>query len=144
MKEQEITHQITAFFAQQTEKKRQELMTVHALILANDPHLKCWFFDGTNDENRQVANPTIGYGTHHIHYANGSSREFFKVGLSANKTGMSIYFMAIKDKTYLQSKFGASLGKAKITGYCIRINQLKEVNLEVLSQLLTEGLQVES
>ena len=36
-----------------------------------------------------------------LKYADGTTREFYQIGLSANKTGISVYIMGIEDKKYL-------------------------------------------
>lgn len=42
-------------------------------------------------DGKVVANPNIGYGVYPIAYADGSSRESYRIGLSANTTGISVY-----------------------------------------------------
>ena len=56
--------------------------------------------------NHTVSNPTIGYGLHTIEYANGKRREFFQIGVSGNKTGISVYILGLKDKKYLAQTYG--------------------------------------
>ena len=41
----------------------------------------------------------------------------FQIGLSANKTGISVYILGIEDKKYLAQTYGKDLGKASVTGY---------------------------
>jgi hypothetical protein len=48
--------------------------------------------------------------------------------------------MGIKDKTYLAATFGDTIGKASVTGYCIKFKTLKQVNLEVLEAAIRFGL----
>jgi len=72
-------------------------------------------------------------------YANGKTREFFKIGLSANKTGISVYILGIEDKTYLAKTFGKEIGKASVTGYCIKFKMLKDINLDILKTALQYG-----
>ena len=62
--------------------------------------------------------------------------------MSANKTGISIYILGIKDKTYLAQTYGKELGKAKVTGYCIRFNKLKDINIKVLEAAIRYGVEV--
>ena len=69
-----------------------------------------------------MANPNIGYGAYTITYADGSSREFYRIGLSANTTGISVYVLGLDDKTYLARTYGDSIGKASVTGYCIKFS----------------------
>jgi hypothetical protein len=52
--------------------------------------------------------------------------------LSANTTGISVYILGIKDKKYLAETYGKKLGKASVTGYCIKFKTLKDINIETL------------
>jgi len=131
--------QIKAYIASQPEPKRSEIQELHRRTLQISPKCKLWFDNGKNSENKTVANPTIGYGSHIIEYANGTSREFFQIGISANKTGISVYILGIKDKTYLAKTFGNGLGKASVTGYCIKFKTLKDVNIHVLEAAIEYG-----
>ncbi len=38
----------------------------------------------------------------------------------------------IEDKTYLPQKYGKRLGKAEVTGYCIRFKKLKDIHKDIL------------
>lgn len=93
------------------------------------PGCKLWFLDGKNSENKTVANPNIGYGVYNIKYADGTTKAFYQIGLSANTTGISVYIMGIKDKKYLTNTYGKNLGKASITGYCIKFKTLKDIEI---------------
>jgi hypothetical protein len=124
--------QIDTYLASQPEPKRSELQALHELVLQVSPACQLWFSDGKNSDGKIVSNPNIGYGCYTIQYADGTSREFYQVGLSANTTGISVYIMGIKDKTYLAATFGDTIGKASVTGYCIKFKTLKHINLEIL------------
>lgn len=135
-----ITQQIKNYIASQPEPKRGDLQTLHDLTLSLAPKAKLWFTDGKNAEGKVVSNPNIGYGNYTIKYADGSTREFYRVGLSANTTGISVYILGLADKTYLTNTFGKTLGKATITGYCIKFKTLKDVHLETLKAAIYHGL----
>lgn len=137
-----IQEQIENNITSQPEPKRSDMQTLHMRILQTLPGCKLWFDDGKNVENKIVTNPTIGYGLQTIKYADGSTKQFFQIGLSANKTGISVYILGIKDKTYLAQTFGKELGKASVTGYCIRFNKLKDINLNVLESAIRYGVKV--
>src|SRR5438445_1028311 len=111
-----VQEQIKQYITSQPEPKRSEMQELHLLTLHVLPAGKLWFFDGKNSEGKTIANPTIGYGLHTIKYANGTTRDFFQIGMSANKTGISINILGIEDKTYLAQTFGKELGKASVTG----------------------------
>ena len=120
------------------------MQDLHRVILQIMPTCKLWFLDGKNSENKTVSNPNIGYGAYTIKYADGSIREFYQIGLSANKTGISVYIMGIEDKKYLAETFGKELGKASVTGYCIRFKALEDINLEILEAAIRYGFEAQS
>jgi Domain of unknown function (DU1801) len=127
-----VPEQIKKYIASQPEPKRSDLRELHRLTLQASPGCKLWFSDGKDSKNRTVSNPTIGYGLHTIKYADGKSREFFRIGVSGNKTGISVYVIGLKDKKYLAKTYGKKLGKASVTGYCIRFKTLKDIDLPTL------------
>ena len=132
-----------AYLASQPEPKQTDLRRLHAHLLAEFPGCRLWFNDGTNEDGKVVANPNIGYGVHTITYADGSSREFYRIGLCANTTGISVYVLGLDDKTYLTRTYGASIGKASVTGYCIKFKRLSVVNSEVLHAAIRHGMTVD-
>jgi len=134
-----VKEQIKKYIAGQPEPKRRDMQELHRLTLQMLPGCKLWFFDGKNSEDKTVANPTIGYGFHTIKYANGTTRDFFQIGMSANKTGISIYILGIKDKTYLARTYGKKLGKASVSGYCIKFKTLQDVNIDTLEAAIRYG-----
>lgn len=131
-----IEQQIQNYITSQPEPKNSELQTLHHLILTAMPECKLWFLDGKNDEGKVVSNPNIGYGVHMMKYANGSTKEFYKIGLSANTTGISVYIMGIDDKKFLAETYGKRLGKASVTGYCIKFKTLKDIDIDVLEEAI--------
>lgn len=136
-------NQIHNYITSLPEPKRGEMELLHQMILKINPKIQLWYEDGLNDEGKVISNPNIGYGTYTINYANGKSREFFRIGLSANTKGISVYIMGIEDKKYLLDNFGSTIGKAKVTGYCINFKTIHDIQLEVLAEVLKFGLEQE-
>ncbi|MCX6152667.1 MAG: DUF1801 domain-containing protein [Candidatus Kapabacteria bacterium] len=136
-----IQEQIKEYIETQPEPKRSEMQELHRIILEIFPDCKLWYLDGKNSEGKIVSNPNIGYGCQTIKYADGTSREFYQVGLSANKTGISVYILGIEDKTYLAKTYGGKLGKASVTGYCIKFKTLKDINIDILEASIRYGLE---
>ncbi|MCP9768923.1 DUF1801 domain-containing protein [Lacihabitans sp. LS3-19] len=134
-----ISDQIKDYIYSQTEPKRSEMQELNDLILQIMPDCKLWFLDGKDEKGKIVSNPNIGFGKYTIKYANGSTKEFYQIGLSANTTGISVYIMGISDKTYLAQTFGEKLGKVSVSGYCIRFKTLKDINIEVLKDAIKYG-----
>jgi len=136
----DVREQIDRYIDDQPAAKRQELQDLHRRILAIAPDAQLWFLDGRDGAGKIVSNPNIGYGAQTLDYADGSSRAFYKLGLSANTSGLSVYVMGLKDKAFLSQTYGSRLGKAKITGYCIRFRSLKDVDVGVLEEVFAGAL----
>jgi uncharacterized protein DUF1801 len=134
-----IQEQIQKYITGQPEPKRSDMQALHHVILQVMPACKLWFLDGKDSEGKTVSNPNIGYGSHTMKYADGTTREFYQIGLSANKTGISVYILGIEDKKYLAQTYGKELGKASVTGYCIRFKTLKDINIEILEAAIRFG-----
>ena len=127
-----VQEQIITYITGQPEPKRSAMQELHRIILEVMPACKLWFMDGKNSENKTVSNPNIGYGFHTIKYADGKTRAFYQIGMSENTTGISVYILGIKDKTYLAKTYGKEIGKASVSGYCIKFKTLKDLNIEIL------------
>jgi hypothetical protein len=139
-----VQEQIKEYISSQSEPKRSDMQELHRFILQVLPGCKLWFLDGKNSENKIVSNPNVGYGSYTIKYANGTTREFYQIGMSANTTGISIYILGIEDKTYLAQTYGKTLGKASISGYCIKFKTLKDININILGAAIQYGVKVTS
>lgn len=142
-----VQAQIKKYIASQPEPKRSEMQELHNTILTLMPACKLWYLDGKDDTGKIVSNPNIGYGIQTMKYADtradgkGKTREFYQIGLSANTTGISVYIIGLNDKTYLAKTFGKELGKASVTGYCIKFKSLKDINIDVLQKAIRYGVE---
>ncbi len=139
-----VQAQINEYIASQPEPKRCDMQELNRIILEVNPACKLWFLDGKNSENKAVSNPNIGYGLHTIKYVDGKTREFYQIGICANKTGISVYIFGISDKTYLAKTYGEKIGKASVTGYCIKFKTLKDINIEILEAVIREGFEAQN
>jgi hypothetical protein len=135
-----VQEQIKEYIAAQSEPKRSEMQELHGMILALMLGCKLWFLDGKDEKGKIVSNPNIGYGSQTIEYANGKTREFYQIGVSANTTGISVYIMGVENKKYLAQTFGQDLGKASVTGYCIKFKTLTDINVGVLKAAIQYGI----
>lgn len=136
-----VHKQIKDYIAAQPEPKRSDMQELHNIILNIMPDCKLWFLDGRDEDGRTVSNPNIGYGVQTIKYADGKTREFYQIGISANTTGISVYIMGIKDKKYLAETFGEKLGKASVTGYCIKFRTLQNIDIDTLVDAMRYGVE---
>jgi hypothetical protein len=139
-----VQEQIKKYITIQPEPKRSDMHELHRIILHVMPACKVWFLDGKDSKGKTVSNPNIGYGAYTIKYADGTTKEFYQIGLSANTTGISVYIMGIEDKTYLPETFGKNLGKASVTGYCIKFKTLKDIDLSILEAAIRYGIKATS
>ena len=136
-----VQEQIKEYINSQPEPKRSDMQALHRFILQVIPASKLWFLDGKNSENKTVSNPNIGYGIQTIKNADGKNREFYQIGLSANTTGISVYILGIKDKKYLARTYGTELGKASVSGYCIKFKALNDINIDILGEAIRHGIE---
>jgi Domain of unknown function (DU1801) len=136
-----IQKQINEYISSQPEPKRSEMQALHELIFQVLQGCKLWFLDGKDGEGKTVSNPNIGYGNQTIKYADGTTKAFYQIGLSANTTGISVYIIGLKDKTYLAQRYGKDLGKASVSGYCIKFKTLKVINIDVLEAAIRYGVE---
>ena len=135
-----IQEQIKIYIASLPEPKRSDIEALHKRILQALPKGKLWFLDGKDDNGKIVSNPNIGYGLQTIKYADGKTKEFYQIGISANMTGISVYIMGIGNKKYLPETYGKTIGKANITGYCIKFKTLKDINIDTLLSAIRDGV----
>ncbi len=61
--------------------------------------------------------------------------------MSANTVGISVYIIGIQDKKYLPETYGKIIGKASITGYCIKFKMLKDINIDTLVAAIRDGVE---
>ncbi len=136
-----IQEQIKKYIESQPEPKRADIEVLHKCMLQALPKCKLWFLDGKDEKGKIVTNPNIGYGTQTIKYADGKTKEFYQIGISPNTTGISVYIIGLKDKTYLPQTYGKQLGKASVTGYCIKFKTLKDINMDILEAAIRDGVE---
>jgi len=135
----EIQEQIKNYIDSQPEPKSVEMESLHQRILQVLPACKLWFLDGKDDNGKVVTNPQIGYGLRTIKYADGKTKEFYQIGISGNATGISVYIMGIENKNYLPETYGKTIGKATVTGYCIKFKTLKNISFDQLEAAIRDG-----
>lgn len=135
----DIQKEISDYIASQPEAKRNNIQALHQMIVTLNPGCQLWFLDGKNSENKVVSNPNIGYGLLNLQYAGGKTKPFYQIGMSANTSGISVYIMGLSDKLFLSKTYGQSLGKASISGYCIKFKALKDIQVDVLLAAIKHG-----
>ncbi len=79
---------------------------------------------------------TIGFDSYHYKYDSGREGDGFILGFYPRKGKTTIYMM---DGTTRYAELLAKLGKHTITGYCVYIKQLKDIELPVLEEILQKS-----
>ena len=138
----QMQEQIKDYINNQPEPKRSDMEALHKQILKILPGCKLWFLDGKNSDGKIVSNPNIGYGHYTIKYADGTTKEFYQIGMSANTSGISVYILGLEDKKYLINNYGGNLGKASISGYCIKFKKLKDIKIDKLEEAIKYGVSI--
>ena len=136
-----VQKQIKEYITSQPEPKRSDIQELHKHFLQVMPACKLWFLDGKDEKGKTVSNPNIGYGLQTMKLGGGKTREFYQIGLSANTTGISVYILGLSDKTFLAKTYGKKLGKAGVTGYCIKFKTLKDINMDILEAAIRYGVE---
>jgi len=136
----DIQENISNYIQSQSEQKRLDLQALHNCILELLPQCKLWFLDGKDENGKIISNPNIGYGFQTIQYADGKTKDFYQVGISGNSTGISVYILGLEDKNYLPNTYGKAIGKASVTGYCIKFKRLKDINIDILKSAIENGI----
>lgn len=135
-----IQNQVKNYFSSLPETKRVDMETLHQRIQEELPGCKLWFLDGRDDKGKIVSNPNVGYGLQTITYADGKTKPFYQVGISANSTGISVYIMGLDDKKYLPDTYAKTIGKATVTGYCIKFKKLTDIHIDILVAAIKDGV----
>ncbi len=120
------------YVAQVEEPKRSEINQLRSLIQEVLPEFEPCMISGF-----------IGFGQ--FHYKGKSCEgEWFRVGLSANKTGISIYICAGDANGYFPEQARDRIGKASVGRSCIRFKKLSDINMDVIRELLVQTKNADS
>jgi hypothetical protein len=92
----------------------------------------------TGEEPRMWGDSMIGFGTLSLKYASGRDVDWFPVGFSPRKQNLTLYFSCDIAK---QADLLRRLGKHKTGKGCLYINHLKDVDQDVLEQMIRRGLE---
>jgi hypothetical protein len=77
----------------------------------------------------------VGFGSCHYRYESGREGDMPLICFSPRKSATVVYNMGSADKALLDK-----LGKHVLSGSCLHIKKLSEVNLAVLKTILTKSL----
>lgn len=79
----------------------------------------------------------IGFGDYHYKYESGCEGDWFEIGFAIRKTHLTIYHMCGGD---FVKHIDATLGKYKMSGSCLHIKKLTDIDVHKLEQLLSHAV----
>ena len=93
----------------------------------------------TNEPPQMWGESMVGFGSYHYKYDSGREGDMFRIGFSPRKQYISIYIMpGYQNFEHLLSR----LGKHKAGKSCLNIIKLSDIDLDILSQIMTQGLEL--
>ncbi len=91
----------------------------------------------TQDKPVMWGDSIIGFGTYHYQYKSGREGDWFLTGFSPRKQNLTIYIMDGFSKYDALLK---KLGKNKNSVSCLYVKRLSDIDIDVLTQILTESV----
>jgi hypothetical protein len=79
----------------------------------------------------------VGFGGYHYKYESGREGDACLVGFSSRKGDITIYLLAEFPK---QTELLARLGKHKMSGSCLHVGKLRDVDPKILTQLIVAAV----
>ena len=76
----------------------------------------------------------VGFGSHHYRYESGREGDMPRICFSPRKSGNVVYNMGSAEKVLLEK-----LGKHKLSGSCLHINKLSDVDAKVLKAMVEKS-----
>ncbi len=109
----------------------------HPVRRADAETLLKWFAELTGMPAKMWGPSIIGFGRYHYKYETGREGESMITGFSPRKANLVIYIMPGYQN---QDAALAKLGKHKIGKSCLYINKLADVDLDVLADMVKNGV----
>jgi hypothetical protein len=88
----------------------------------------------TGEKGAMWGTSIIGFGSIKIRYASGKELDWPKTGFSPRAQGLTLYVINKRSKE--QKEFLKKLGKHKVSGGCLYIKKLSDVDLNVLKKVI--------
>lgn len=111
------------------EPRKTDIKALHAFIQKKVPDLKPHLVYGM-----------IGYGTFRYKTKSGREGDWSVILLASQKNYISVYVCALIDGKYIAESYKDKLPKTNIGKSCIRFKKLADVDLDVLSEIITKAI----
>ncbi|MEP6947454.1 MAG: DUF1801 domain-containing protein [Acidobacteriota bacterium] len=92
--------------------------------------------NATGEEAKMWGPAIVGFGMRHLKYESGREMDWMILGFSPRKGKITFY---VHSGSPNESKFLEKLGKYKISGSCLHINKLTDINEKVFTELITDS-----
>jgi len=79
----------------------------------------------------------VGFGKYQYQYATGRQGDWFLCGFAPRKTNVTLYMMGARER---RAKFLPKLGKHKVSGSCLHIKSLADVDRKVLAAMIDDAV----
>jgi hypothetical protein len=90
----------------------------------------------TKDDGAMWGPSIAGFGHTHLVYESGREMDWFLVGFSSRKSGLSVYIMGENET---REQLLAELGPHKMGKGCLTIKRLSDIHLPTLKKLIRES-----
>lgn len=91
----------------------------------------------TGEEPRIWGRGMVGFGTYHYRYESGREGDWFVTGFAPRKNDLTLYIMAGFDR---YDELMARLGKHRTGKSCLYLKRLSDVDLDVLTELVSRSV----
>lgn len=123
------------FIAGLDDDRRDDIVTLDALIRERMPDAERVLWEGLfwGGSEQQI----IGYDDWSYARRDGSTVDWFRVGLATQKNHISVYLNVTEDGEYLAKRYADRLGKVKIGSAAVSFTRVANVDLDELARLLS-------
>ncbi|MBI5668131.1 MAG: DUF1801 domain-containing protein [Chloroflexi bacterium] len=108
------------------ERKREDSFTLVKLMQ-----------EVTGEDARMWGDTMVGFGSYHYKYASGREGDSMLVGFSPRKANLTLYIMGGFDE---DDPLLSQLGKYKTGKVCLYVKTLKDVDMNVLRQMVERSV----
>ena len=137
---EKTTRNVDEFIGSLPDDVRDDIATLDASIGAVMQGLPRVLYEGKfwGGSDQEI----IGYGDLATTRSDGSTVEWFVVGLAVQKNYLSLYVSAVEDRQYLSEKYGKELGKVKTGKSSISFGGVDDLDLEKLEWLVGRAREI--
>lgn len=93
--------------------------------------------EATRSEPLMWGSAIVGFGTHRYKYAGGREADWPLIAFSPRKQNLTLYVMTRSDS---HAELLKKLGKHKVSGSCLHIKRLSDMDLPTLKKLIRESV----